>query len=50
MKPFDPAGLAATVTEVLDQIDRGERDADLAETLAALKAEREAGSKTLRHT
>jgi DNA-binding response OmpR family regulator len=47
-KPFDPAGLAATVTKVLDQIDRGERDADLAETLAALKAEHEAGSKTLR--
>ena len=48
-KPFDPAGLAATVTKVLDQIDRGERDADLAETLASLRAEREAGSKTLRH-
>jgi DNA-binding response OmpR family regulator len=38
-KPFDPAGLAETVTKVLDQIDRGERDADLAETLASLKAE-----------
>ena len=48
MKPFDPAGLAVTVTKVLDQIDRGERDADLAETLATLKAELEAGSKTLR--
>jgi DNA-binding response OmpR family regulator len=47
-KPFDPAGLAATITKVLDQIDRGERDADLAETLATLKAEQEAGSKTLR--
>jgi len=47
-KPFDPAGLAATITKVLDQIDRGERDADLAETLAALKAEQEGGSKTLR--
>ena len=47
-KPFDPAGLAGTVTKVLDQIDRGERDAGLAETLAALKAEQEAGSKTLR--
>jgi DNA-binding response OmpR family regulator len=46
-KPFDPAGLATTVTRVLDQIDRGERDADLAETLAALRAEQEAG-KTLR--
>jgi DNA-binding response OmpR family regulator len=47
-KPFDPSALATTVTKVLDQIDRGERDADLAETLAALKAEQEAGSKTLR--
>ena len=48
-KPFDPAGLATTVTKVLDQIDRGERDADLAETLAALQAEQdEAGRKTLR--
>jgi DNA-binding response OmpR family regulator len=46
-KPFDPGALATTVTKVLDQIDRGERDADLAETLAALKAEQEAG-KTLR--
>jgi two-component system phosphate regulon response regulator PhoB len=46
-KPFDPSSLAKTVTRVLDQIDRGERDADLAETLAALKAEQEAG-KTLR--
>jgi len=48
-KPFDPAGLATTVTKVLDQIDRGERDVDLAETLAALQAEQdEAGRKTLR--
>ena len=47
-KPFDPAGLAATITKVLDQIDRGERDADLAETLTTLKAEQEAASKTMR--
>jgi len=47
-KPFDPAGLVATATKVLDQIDRGERDADLAETLATLKAELEAERKTLR--
>ncbi|HEY8777488.1 MAG TPA: response regulator [Gaiellaceae bacterium] len=48
-KPFDPAGLTATVTKVLDQIDRGERDADLAETLAALKREQqELEGKTLR--
>src|SRR6266516_731637 len=45
--PFAPAGLAPPVSQVLDQIDKGERDADLAETLAALKAEQEAG-KTLR--
>ena len=48
-KPFDPAGLATTVTKVLDRAERGERDADLAETLAALQAEQdEAGRKTLR--
>jgi DNA-binding response OmpR family regulator len=38
-KPFDPTGLAATVDTVLDQIERGERNAALAETLEALKAE-----------
>jgi DNA-binding response OmpR family regulator len=38
-KPFDPAVIPATVTRVLDQIERGERDPDLAETLAALRAE-----------
>jgi two-component system, OmpR family, phosphate regulon response regulator PhoB len=47
-KPFDPAGLATTVTKVLDQIESGEREADLAEMLATLKAEQEAGSKTVR--
>jgi two-component system, OmpR family, phosphate regulon response regulator PhoB len=49
-KPFDPAGLATTVTKVLDQIESGEREADLAEMLATLKAEQEAGSKTVRPT
>jgi DNA-binding response OmpR family regulator len=39
VKPFDPASLPATITEVLDQIDSGERDAHLAEALATLKAE-----------
>jgi len=38
-KPFDPKDLATTVNRVLDQIDRGEREADLAETLTTLKAE-----------
>jgi two-component system sensor histidine kinase ChiS len=44
-KPFDPAVLAATIAKVLDQIERGEREADLAETLAALKAEQKAPTK-----
>jgi DNA-binding response OmpR family regulator len=47
-KPFDPAVLAPTVTKVLDQIDRGERDADLAEMLVSLRAEQEARSTTPR--
>jgi hypothetical protein len=33
------------MTEVLDQIEQGDRDADLAETLAALKAEQESATK-----
>ena len=44
-KPFDPAVLPVTITKVLDQIERGERDADLAETLAALRAEQESAAK-----
>jgi DNA-binding response OmpR family regulator len=47
MKPFDPAVIPATVTKVLDQIDRGERDPDLAETLATLRAESEQTGKAL---
>jgi CheY-like chemotaxis protein len=39
-KPFDADGLAATVSTVLDEIDRGERKSALAETLTALKAEK----------
>jgi DNA-binding response OmpR family regulator len=50
VKPFDPAGLPATITEVLDQIDSGERDAHLAEALATLKAEQAAVLKTPRRT
>ena len=38
-KPFDPRGLAETVAKTLDEIERGERDAALAETLAALRKE-----------
>jgi CheY-like chemotaxis protein len=38
-KPFDPAILAPTVNEVLDQIERGERSALIAEKLEALRAE-----------
>jgi DNA-binding response OmpR family regulator len=38
-KPFDPAVLAETVAITLDQIERGERDAALAETLEALRNE-----------
>ena len=39
MKPFDPRGLAETVAKTLEEIDRGERDAALAETVAALRKE-----------
>jgi DNA-binding response OmpR family regulator len=39
-KPFDPAGLATTVGTVLDEIESGERESALAETLTALKAEK----------
>jgi CheY-like chemotaxis protein len=38
-KPFDPAVLADTVATVLGQIERGERDAALAETLTTLRKE-----------
>jgi DNA-binding response OmpR family regulator len=38
-KPFDPHALARTVAKTLDEIDRGERDADLAETLTDLRKE-----------
>jgi DNA-binding response OmpR family regulator len=38
-KPFDPGTLPGTITAVMDQIDAGERDAALAETLTSLKAE-----------
>ena len=38
-KPFDPHVLAKTVAKTLDEIERGERDAALAETLSALRKE-----------
>ena len=38
-KPFDPHALAKTVAKILDEIDRGERDAALAETLSTLRNE-----------
>jgi DNA-binding response OmpR family regulator len=45
-KPFDPTALAETVTKTLDEIDRGERDAALAETLAVLRKEQLTVEKT----
>jgi DNA-binding response OmpR family regulator len=45
-KPFDPDLLAETVTTVLDQIERGERDAALAETLATLRKEQISSGKS----
>jgi DNA-binding response OmpR family regulator len=45
-KPFDPAVLAETVTTVLQQIESGEREAALAETLAALRKEQISTGKT----
>jgi DNA-binding response OmpR family regulator len=39
MKPFDPHGLAETVAKTLDEIERGDRDVGLAETLTALRKE-----------
>jgi len=38
-KPFDLAALGSTVVAVLDQIERGERSALIAENLDALRAE-----------
>jgi CheY-like chemotaxis protein len=38
-KPFDPSVIPETVSRVLDQIERGERDPDLADTIANLRLE-----------
>jgi putative two-component system response regulator len=38
-KPFDPASLGPTLIAVLDQIERGERSALIAENLDALRAD-----------
>jgi DNA-binding response OmpR family regulator len=45
-KPFDPTALAKTVAKTLAEIDRGERDAALAETLATLRKEQLSAGKT----
>ena len=45
-KPFDPHALAKTVAKTLDEIDRGERDAALAETLSTLRKEQLTEGKT----
>jgi len=44
-KPFDPDQLAETVAIVLDQIERGERHAALAETLTASRKEQISAGK-----
>jgi CheY-like chemotaxis protein len=44
-KPFDPDALAETVAGVLAQIERGDRDAALAETLATLRKEQVSAGK-----
>ena len=44
-KPFDPETLAETVATVLGQIERGDRDAALAETLASLRKEQVSSGK-----
>jgi CheY-like chemotaxis protein len=46
-KPFDPTVIPSTVTRVLDQIDRGERDPDLAETITNLRLELEKTKEAL---
>ena len=45
-KPFDPTALAITVAKTLAEIDRGERNAALAETLATLRKEQLSAGKT----
>jgi len=45
MKPFDPEVLAETVVAVLGEIEHGDRDAALAETLASLRKEQVSAGK-----
>ena len=45
-KPFDPAVLAETVVTVLSEIESGDRDAALAETVSALRKEQLSASKS----
>jgi DNA-binding response OmpR family regulator len=45
MKPFDPEVLAETVVTVLGEIEHGDREAALAETLASLRKEQVSAGK-----
>ncbi len=38
-KPFDPSTLGPTIKELLDQVERGDRDAVIAERIEKLRAE-----------
>ena len=38
-KPFDPTTLAPTISKLLDQVDQGDRDAVIAESIEKLQAE-----------
>jgi len=38
-KPFDPTALAPTISKLLDQLDQGDRDAVIAESIEKLQAE-----------
>ena len=42
-KPFDPTMLPEIITNVLDEVDRGERGPDFAESIGTLRAERVLG-------
>ena len=42
-KPFDPGVLPEVIADVLDEVERGQRDAKFAETLETLRAERVLG-------
>jgi len=50
VKPIDAAVLPGLITAVLDEIERGERDAALADTIVDLRAERVIGAEHRLHT